>query len=424
MGYFKLIPVMFIKNGQAVDKKDYNHVVGNGDAVMLANTYANSGADELMIFDISDTEEGHEKNISTMIAIADSVDIPMLVGGNIKRLEDVKKYLYAGAKKAILDAKRESNVAMISEAADRFGSDKVAVMIDNEFDFTQVNSLKYNGASLIIAKDCAEKVIGNGIKVLSYNGTNSFEDIVMFSENEKIYGVCHDDFNTDFDYMDFKHQLKEHGIKVFIFESKIQFSQFKLNEAGLIPVVVQDYKTDNVLMVAYMNEQAFDLTIKTGKMTYYSRSRNEIWVKGLTSGHFQYVKEMKADCDLDTILAKVYQVGVPCHTGAETCFYNELIKKEYDETNPIKVFEDVYKVIQNRKENPKEGSYTNYLLDKGIDKILKKVGEEATEIIIAAKNPDPQEIKYEISDFLYHIMVLMVEKGVRWKDITKELSRR
>ena len=130
------------------------------------------------------------------------------------------------------------------------------------------------------------------------------------------------------------------------------------------------------------------------------------------------------DCDNDTLLAKVHQIGAACHTGKRSCFYRTILKKEYDETNPLKVFEDVYGVIEDRKIHPKEGSYTNYLFDKGIDKILKKVGEEATEIIIAAKNPDPEEIKYEISDFLYHVMVLMAERGVTWEDITKELARR
>jgi len=123
-------------------------------------------------------------------------------------------------------------------------------------------------------------------------------------------------------------------------------------------------------------------------------------------------------------LAKVSQVGVACHTGSRSCFFNEIVKKEYLDTDPAKVFEDVYKVILDRREHPKEGSYTNYLFDKGIDKILKKVGEECTEIVIAAKNPDPEEIKYEISDFLYHVMVLMAEKGVTWEDITRELARR
>ena len=177
-------------------------------------------------------------------------------------------------------------------------------------------------------------------------------------------------------------------------------------------------------MMAYMNEEAFNTTINIGKMTYYSRSRNELWIKGLTSGHTQYVKSLTADCDYDTILAKVSQVGAACHTGNRTCFYNNIVKKEYIKKNPLKVLEDVYGIIDDRKKNPKEGSYTNYLFDKGVDKILKKLGEECTEIVIAAKNPDPEEIKYEISDFLYHCMVLMVEKNVTWEEIMNELSQR
>ena len=207
-------------------------------------------------------------------------------------------------------------------------------------------------------------------------------------------------------------------------ESRISWAKFKLNSDGLVPVIVQDYKTDEVLMLAYMNEEAFQMTLQTGKMTYWSRSRKELWIKGLTSGHFQYVKSLTLDCDNDTILAKVAQVGAACHTGNHTCFFQELMKKEYDDTNPLRVFQNVYDVIVDRKNHPKEGSYTNYLFDKGIDKILKKVGEECTEIVIAAKNPDKEEIKYEISDFLYHAMVLMVEKGVTWEDITEELAKR
>ena len=159
-------------------------------------------------------------------------------------------------------------------------------------------------------------------------------------------------------------------------------------------------------------------------MTYYSRSRQELWVKGLTSGHIQYVKSLTADCDKDTILAKVSQIGAACHTGNHSCFFQEIVKRDCIDTDPLKVFEDVYQVILDRKVHPKEGSYTNYLFDKGIDKILKKLGEEATEIVIAAKNPDKEEIKYEISDFLYHMMVLMAEKDVSWEEITRELARR
>ena len=159
-------------------------------------------------------------------------------------------------------------------------------------------------------------------------------------------------------------------------------------------------------------------------MTYYSRSRREQWVKGETSGHYQYVKSLDIDCDNDTLLAKVKQLGAAWHTGNYSCFYRNLAAKDYAKTNPLKVFKDVMSVIEDRKVHPKEGSYTNYLFDKGIDKILKKLGEEATEIVIAAKNPNPNEVKYEISDFLYHMMVLMAEKDVTWEEITTELANR
>ncbi|WP_302152926.1 bifunctional phosphoribosyl-AMP cyclohydrolase/phosphoribosyl-ATP diphosphatase HisIE [Eubacterium ventriosum] len=423
MGKFRIIPSIYLYNGNVVDKET-KEIVGDGDAVELATFYNNRGADELLVFDLSSSDSEHDANIGTMIKIQDAVDIQMIVGGNVKRLEDVKKYIYTGAKKAILDMSKDTNVEIVKEASERFGSDKIAVMLNKDYDFSKIKQLKYDGVSLIIADSCANECIGSGIKVLAFNCNFTFNDMVEFGKQDKVYGISDNSFAGDFDFLNFKAQLKEEGVNTIVFESAMSFDQFKKNSDGMIPVVVQDYKTDKVLMVAYMNEEAFNLTIKTGKMTYFSRSRNEIWVKGVTSGHFQYVKELSMDCDLDTMLAKVYQVGVPCHTGADTCFFNTLVKKEYDESNPMRVFEDVYNVILDRKKNPKEGSYTNYLFDKGIDKILKKVGEEATEIVIAAKNPDPQEVKYEISDFLYHVMVLMAEKGVSWKEITKELSRR
>lgn len=405
MKYLNIIPTIYLYNGKAVNK-DTKEVIG--DAVSFALSYDNNGADELLIFDISTTDREHEANISTMIKIADTVDIPMIVGGNVSRLEDVKKYIYTGAKKAILNVKE--NLQVLDEATKRFGSENLAIITDED-----------------VPKDIDEKVS----LVITSNKSLKTDNEVLFIGNsddynvfKKQYGLTTIDFNASFDFMSYKNKLKENNIKVNVFESALDFDSFKLNSDDMIPVVVQDYKTNKVLMVAYMNEEAFNNTIATGKMTYYSRSRNELWIKGETSGHFQYVKELYADCDKDTLLAKVRQVGVPCHTGADTCFFNELVKKEYNNTNPMNVFEDVFNVILDRKEHPKEGSYTNYLFDKGIDKILKKVGEEATEIVIAAKNPDPQEVKYEISDFLYHVMVLMAERGVTWSEITKELSRR
>ena len=216
----------------------------------------------------------------------------------------------------------------------------------------------------------------------------------------------------------------ENGIPVEVFDAALQWEDFKKNGDGLVPVIVQDYRSQEVLMMAYMNEEAYLQTLRTGKMNYYSRSRGEQWLKGETSGHFQYVKSLTADCDLDTILAKVSQVGAACHTGSRSCFFNEIVRKEFETGNPLGVFEDVLNVIKDRKLNPREGSYTNYLFDKGIDKILKKLGEEATEIVIAAKNPNANEVMYEMSDFLYHMMVLMVEKDVTWEEIAEELAKR
>lgn len=204
--------------------------------------------------------------------------------------------------------------------------------------------------------------------------------------------------------------------------SKISFSNLKTVD-GLIPCIVQDEKDGTVLMMAYMNEESFNATLKTGKMTYYSRSRKKLWEKGEESGHTQFVKSLTADCDLDTLLAKVSQVGVACHTGERSCFFNDIIGKN-TETTGNDVVSEVYEIVMDRKANPKEGSYTNYLFDAGIDKILKKVGEEASEIIIAAKNPEKQELIYEVCDEIYHLLVLLAERDISWEEITKELKNR
>lgn len=430
MNYCNLIPRIIIKNGKAFRKDDSTAY----DAVELCEKFENDGADEVYIFEISSTDEEHETNIGIIKEIVAECDIQILLGGNVKRLEDVKKYLYAGAKMVILEDSKESNRELVNEASERFGADKVAVLFERKCSDEELckaaNFYFDEGATLFVVSDklsdeAAKNFSEINIDLLLINDEITKEDIVKYCKVTNIYGFTSDAILSDTqEIMNIKQELKKDGVDVNVFESKMNYSEFKLNSDGLIPVVVQDYKTNEVLMLAYMNEEAFDNTIKTGRMTYYSRSRKELWIKGLTSGHYQYVKSLSIDCDKDTLLAKVKQIGAACHTGKRSCFYTELVKKEYDDTNPLMVFEDVFNVIKDRKVNPKEGSYTNYLFDKGIDKILKKVGEEATEIVIAAKNPDKEEIKYEISDFLYHVMVLMAEKEVSWEDITRELARR
>ena len=427
MSYKRLTPCILIDRGKAVKWFDDRSVIAR-DVVALAKHYAERGADELIVFDLSTSDEDHEEAIDLMRKINRFISIPMVAGGNIRREEDVKKYLYAGAKRAILNFSKIAAQEMLESVSKRFGKERIAVSL-NDFDalFKQQHLIEEYASELIFMHRLDLDSVMNitSIPCVVVTDTMEQDEILKILKSSGVKGVSGRFISQeDMDFDGFKEICVQEGIKMTSFESILEFSELKLNPSGLIPVIVQDYKTNEVLMLAYMNEEAFNHTVKSGRMTYYSRSRKELWIKGETSGHYQYLKSLTVDCDKDTLLAKVEQIGAACHTGSRSCFLQQIVGNDYDTTNPLQVFESVYGTIMNRKENPKEGSYTNYLFDKGIDKILKKVGEEATEIVIAAKNPNPEEIKYEISDFLYHVMVLMVERGITWEDITRELAER
>ena len=427
MSYKRLTPCIFIDGGKAVQWFDDRTLLSD-DVVSLAKQYCDRGADELIVFDLSTSDEEHDEAIDLIKKMNRVISIPIIAGGNIRRAEDVKKILYAGAKRAILNFSKSLSIDLIEEVSKRFGKERIAVSL-NDFDtlFKQQHLIEEYSTEIVFMHRLDLNSVMNITKLPCVVLTDTMEqsEILRILKCDGIKGVSGlfiSSLNMDFN--EFKGICADAGIKMTSFESILDFSEFKLNSDGLIPVIVQDYKTNEVLMMAYMNEEAFDHTVKTGRMTYYSRSRQCQWVKGETSGHFQYVKSLSIDCDKDTLLAKVEQIGAACHTGNRSCFYTTIVGADYDAKNPLQVFESVYNTIVDRREHPKEGSYTNYLFEKGIDKILKKVGEEATEIVIAAKNPNPEEIKYEISDFLYHAMVLMVERGVTWEDITNELADR
>lgn len=213
---------------------------------------------------------------------------------------------------------------------------------------------------------------------------------------------------------------------------KINFSK----QGGLIPAVIQDCNSGQVLMLAYMNQESLSKTIETGKTWFFSRSRQELWMKGESSGHVQEVKEILYDCDEDTVLIKVQQTGVACHTGHYSCFYRNSAGQEVEKQifNLNQVYEsaasspailyELYEIIKDRQLKMPEGSYTTYLFNQGLDKILKKVGEENAEVIIAAKNREKSEVIYETSDLLYHLLVLLVEQGVDLSEIFAELKSR
>ena len=194
--------------------------------------------------------------------------------------------------------------------------------------------------------------------------------------------------------------------------------KLKFDEKGLIPAIVVDDVTGQVLTLAYMNKESLQISMEKRLCCFYSRSRRELWLKGETSGNYQHIVSITADCDYDALEVRVTKDGPACHTGEESCFHNLLVGNESFSLNGL------YDLLLGRKENLPEGSYTTYLFQKGIDKILKKVGEECTEVIIAGKADDKQETIYEIADLAYHVMVLMVEMGISVKDIHEELASR
>ncbi len=404
--------------------------------IKSALAYERNGADELFIYNYSFVEAEREEFLLTVKKVVKAVEIPVMVGCYIKRLEDVKKAFYTGAVRVVISYAKLNGYEVIKEASSRFGKDKLVIEFDASIEKDEgalseedlVKEMKLFGAGAILLKhvSISERILN---KISSACLPVYIRDSLLRNDMEtlispnNVLGVVTNYYENK-DIMKIKRILAQDGIIMDTFESAISFSEFKLNDQGLIPCIVQDFKTNEVLMMAYMNEEAYQQTIETGKMTYYSRSREQLWIKGETSGHYQYVRSLSLDCDKDTILAKVMQVGAACHTGSHSCFYRELVKKEFKDLSPTTVFHDVFDVILDRKEHPKEGSYTNYLFEKGLDKILKKCGEEATEIIIAAKNPNAEELKYEIADFLYHMMVLMADRGLDWDDIMTELANR
>ncbi len=421
------IPCIYLKRGMAV-KGFQDDAVISMDPAALAESYSDSNADEILVYDLSEGDEQHEEALNVLRKICGASEAPVIGAGNVKRMEDVKKLLYAGCAKACLNYSREDNIALTKEVSEKFGRDKIVAAFSDP-------AVIVSNQGLLDEYVCEALLVDPGALTASIVQINmpfiaSLPDISLNKALEylSVPSVCavSGDFVTQSvrEIGALKHLCHENGIEVHTWEDCMPWENFKLNSDGMLPVITQDYRTGEVLMMAYMTKEAYEATLRTGKMTYYSRSRQALWEKGETSGHYQYVKALTADCDMDTLLAKVSQVGVACHTGSYSCFFHEILKKEYDDENPLTVFHSVFDVIRDRKEHPKEGSYTNYLFEKGIDKILKKVGEEATEIVIAAKNPNPEEIKYEIADFLYHVMVLMVEKGITWDEVTKELANR
>lgn len=424
----KFVACIYLKDGKATRSLSDEKVVSE-NPVELAALYAVGGVDAILVFDQSKDDAEHERSIGIIRQICERVQIPVYGAGHVERLEDVKKLVYAGCAKAALNFSKDSNLEMLKEAAERFGKDKVAACYRAADAVNQHKDaiVRYVDELILIDETDVRKALKiEEVPSILTLPEISLDKVLEFGKLRSVSGISGNAVNDNIDQIaDLKKLCRENGMYVDLHQAKFLWKDFKKDPQGLLPVVVQEAETGEVLMVAYMNEEAYENTVSTGRMTYWSRSRQEQWIKGETSGHFQYVRSLTADCDMDTLLARVDQVGAACHTGNHSCFFQtDLVLKDGTEGDPMKILERDYQTIITRRDHPKEGSYTNYLFDKGLDKMLKKLGEECTEIVIAAKNPDPVETVYEISDLMYHLMVVMAQKNITWKDIAAELVRR
>ena len=483
------IPCLYLYEGKAVKSP---HQLSTLKFEPLAEALRLTAyADGLQIVDLTrrvkgDAEEDkiHDETIARIREICETIRVPVIASGNIRRMEDVKKLVYADCSQVALDLNDESNRAILQEVSQRFGRDRILVSCDSlyfsKLPEEEITAIKECASGVILTDGHLPEEQAGGYQIKSFmTGSESKSFSYILSREiitiDKLFGFFTGKVNQEKtlgisaaavtgyainenlrELRGIKSVLKDNGINVNLRDAAFTWSDFKKGPDGLLTVVVQEDATDELLMVAYMNEQAYRATIETGLMNYYSRSRGEQWLKGETSGHFQFVVSLTADCDMDTLLARVIQIGPACHTGSHSCFFQKDLPDltaEAEEsadsatgaaqlgtkagtTNHAKsgaaktsdtlmdVLEQDFASILDRKVNPKEGSYTNYLFDKGIDKMLKKLGEESTEIVIAAKNPDPSEIVYEIADYLYHLLVVMAERGVTLEEIREELSRR
>lgn len=207
-------------------------------------------------------------------------------------------------------------------------------------------------------------------------------------------------------------------------------NKIKFDENGLVPAIAQDYRSGEVLMMAYMDREAIEKTLSSGKAHYFSRSRGRLWLKGETSGHFQHIKGIYYDCDIDTILLKVEQVGVACHTGERSCFYREIetpfknVETPRRDVSTAPILDSVYKVVLDRKSNPRENSYVSSLFSKGTDSILKKIGEEASELLISGKGTKKEEVIHEMADLWFHSLILLGHLDIKPEEVYGELNRR
>lgn len=397
------IPCLYLNNGKdvegyyfGVNSDEESHDGGKDPVEHAVELCSATDVQGLMIFDFSEEDRGHDASLDVIQNICQRTQMRVFAAGCVRTADDVKEYLSSGCSRVFLNSDKDSNREILDDVSRRFGKKRLGVYVSDYNDF-------------LMQKEEIEKYAS---AVLTDRDDDDDEKII---EDTELQVFLHDDQ---------KNICLEANYRKKDFESDVSWKDLKLNSDGLIPCVVQDYKTDKVLMVAYMNEESFLTTLKTGRMTYWSRSRQELWMKGLTSGHFQYMKELRVDCDNDTLLAKVAQVGAACHTGNYSCFYRTIVKKEDTAVQPTHVLQKTFDSIRDRRKNPLEGSELTELMKEGVRGAAQKLGNDETALIIEAVGGTKSGMTDRLADLFFDCMVLMAEKGLTWEDIAAELTER
>lgn len=431
----KIVACLDIVEGKVAKGVKFKDVKSLHDPIERGLYYQDQGVDELVYYDIRATEEGRATFLDQIRTLAKDLTIPLTVGGGIKSLEDIERTLEAGADKVSISSAALKNPALISRASEKFGSERIMVAIDvlkEEDGSYQVYGAGGKVPSGQEALDWALEMEDRGAGEICINAIHTdgvqegFDlDLMAYLKREVAIPLIAsggagkmEDFRKAFDLgID-----KALGASVFhydILDIPLLKAYCAMDFSQLIPTIIQDWESGEVLMLAYSNEESFKKMVETGRTWFYSRSRKKLWNKGEESGNFQEVKSISLDCDSDAILVRVQTQGPACHTGARSCFFNEVLPSDVDPS----IIVQEYRLIEDRKKNPQDG-YTDYLFREGLDKILKKVGEEATETVIASKNPDPAELIYEVSDLYYHLNVLLVDRGIRPAEVLEEIKKR
>ncbi len=383
---------IYLRNQNAVHGLNDESLLGNGNVYELATYYEQQCVDALIIFDLSKRDSEHEAHLRMIKKLNQELKIPIIAGGHINNIDDIYALLQVGCKHVFLNMSKPSNLELLESASKTFGKDVMAICINEFNNIAQEKEYycQYASFALLFGDDhhLYDAVRSLPLECIPLLETMNTRHIFVLMHDPNVMGISGEVIsNKHVDLYALKERMIRDGINMHYREAALSWKDLKLNSDGLVPVIVQDYKNNQVLMMAYMNEEAYNKTVRSGLMTYWSRSRQSLWLKGETSGHYQHVKELFIDCDNDTILAKVDQEGAACHTGNRTCFYRSLLNDPHPKTDPINVFSTLYK-------NAKKQNTTF----------------------------DRESIVHDTANIMYHLTTLMAKHEITWEDVSEHIS--